>query len=588
MTEIEVWVEKPKPRLLTFECETSPDGYETPRFTRKNVAQLIIWLWEFDPEAGPLEGGSTIPYLLDDLMLLLNGGIFSIAYPTDHGKSTLADCDTVISLILWPEETLNIYIKAAVETAEAAAQGAAFKLTRAAEYFPYARPLCRWDVQTGMPQVKRGYFIEGCRLRQLGERNRSVYPAGIGSRSVQGMRGRAHLDDLEDENTLKSEAKEDTLRKQVNNSVRNLQVETQEGRIQLWAIFGTPQGANSVMNVVDADLASRAIQFHVIRRPRVIQDGPFKGQLLFPRTDTKRLMQEGIMDRTAYNIAWELKLPGEGRYDGEAAERNILDRGLPLLKNQNDLQEFLYHRIIQDGQRHVGFNYSDAGHLAREAHRMVTEELAVYVGWDPAPVGTYGLVLEAMLPKTRWVLRICIDTGGSDEQAEKILEWQYLFPDLSVVVERDGQQDAFIDLLRLMDPGCMIVPHMTHGYNKNTGHTALKNMMREMLKPNVWHFPYVPEDYCEEYLGPILREVRRWGPTAHPHGLMAVWFPWYYDKGSRMEPDEERKRPDDNEAEVLDVIIGGQRPLQDPYPRAKPQQSESERAWGMRWPTLPS
>jgi len=583
MGTVEVWVDRPKPRLLVFDCVASPNGHLVPAFTRKNVAQLVYWLWEFDPEAGPLEGGSTIPYLLDDLMLLLAGGVFSVAYPTDHGKSTLVDADTVISLILWPEETLNLIIKAAVETAIASAQGCAFKLTRSAEYFPYAKPLCRWDMQTGMPQVKAGYFIEGCRLRQTGERNRSVYPAGIGSRSVQGMRGRTKIDDVEDENLLKSEAKEDTLRKQINNSVRGLQAGQD---VALWAIFGTPQGVNSVMNVVQPDLSQAGVVFRVIRRPRLIETGPFKGQLLFPKTETKRAMQEGIMDRTAYNIAWELKLPGEGRYDGERAWKNVIDRELPLIADEAQLKDYLYERTVRDGQRHVGFVYENYGDLARRAHAMVTDELGVYVGWDPAPVGTYALCLEAILPRTRWLLRMIIDSGDSVQQAEQILEWQYLFPSVNVVVERDGQQEAFIDLLRLMDPNVMAVGHTTHGYNKNTRHSGVPGMMGEFLKPGIWHFPYMPEDYLEEYLDVLTREVKRWGPSAHPHGLMALWFPWYYDLHSRMEPDDGSKQSDSGEAEVLDVMIGNRRPLQDPLPRAESQQSPSQASWSRRWPSV--
>src|SRR5262245_32989373 len=443
MVTVEVWVDKPKPTLLTFECVTSPDGHIEPRLTRRNVAQLIYWLWEFDPEAGPLEGGSTIPYLLDDLMEILGGGVFSIAYPTDHGKSTLVDADTVISVILWPEETLNLIIKAAVETAIASAQACAFKLFRAAEYFPYARPLCRWDSKTGMPQVKSGFFVEGCRLRNLGERNRSVYPAGIGSRSVQGMRGRTKIDDVEDQNVLKSEAREDTLRNQINNAVRGLQVND----FALWAVLGTPQGVNSIMGVVQDNFTGVGIKFRVIRRPRVIQEGPGKGQLLFPRTETKRVMQQGIMDQTAYNIAWELKLPGEGRYDGEAALKNILDPNFPLLENETQLRDYLYERLLQDGSRHVGFAYENYGELTRKARDAVVDDLAIYIGWDPATVGTYALCLEAILLRTRWLLRARIDSGDSVQQAEQILEWQHLFPSVSIVVERDGQQDAFIDLL---------------------------------------------------------------------------------------------------------------------------------------------
>ncbi len=586
MISIEVFTYRPYERLLTFDCESSPDGYTVPRFTRHNVSQLVYWLFEFDPEAGPEHGGSTVPYLLDDLMEILAGGVFSVAYPTDHGKSTLVDADTVISLLLWPEETLNIIIKGAVETAVAAAQSCAFKLQRASEHFPYARPLCRWDLQTGLPQVKSGYFIEGCRLRQLGNRDRSVYPAGIGSRSVQGMRGRAKLDDLEDENTLKSEAKSDSLKKQVNNSVRNLQRE-KPGVVPLWAIFGTPQGANSVMYVVDSDLASTGLRFRTIRRPRMIQDGSLKGQLLFPATDIKAQMQKGIMDPSAYEIAYELRVPGEGRFDGKLALDNILDSQLPLLRDQNQLREYLYERLMRDGMRHVGFQYSDSGQLAREAERMVQEELALYVSWDPATVGTFALALLAILPRTRWLLRLHMGSDESPAQADQVLEWQYLFPDVSVVVERDGQQDAFIDILRLKDPGVMVLPHTTHGYNKNTRHSGIGAMMREMLKPNCWHFPWVPEDYCRDYLDRLLSEIRRWGPTGHPHAIPALWFAWLYDKSSRMEPGDEPRKPPDLDAEAFDVVLNSRRPFQDMAPTVmrKPQ-TASEESWNRRWPSL--
>jgi len=585
MTTIEVWVDRPEPRLLSFECGLSPGGHTTPVLTRSNVSQLLYWLWEFDPEAGPEKGGSTIPYLLDDLMELLRGGVFSVAYPTDHGKSTLVDADTVISCLLWPEETLNIVIKGAKETAVASAQACAFKLQRAAEYFPYAMPLCRWDLKTGMPQVKSGFFIEGCRLRQLGERNRSVYPAGIAERAVQGMRGRAKLDDLEDENVLKSEAKSDTLKKQVSNSVRNLQRE-KPGTVALWAIFGTPQGANSVMYVVDTDLTSVGLRFKTIRRPRVIQSGPYKDQLLFPATDVKRAMQQGIMDPTAYDIAWELKVPGEGRFDTKLALSNILDGRFPLLANENDLKEYVYGRLIEDGQRQVGFEYGDSGQLQRAAQRMVEEELSLYIGWDPATVGTFALCLIAMLPVTRWLIRLRIDSATADEQADQVVEWQYLFPSVMVVVERDGQQDAFIDLLRLKDPAAMIIPHTTHGYNKNTRHSGIPAMMREMLRPNMWHLPWTPEDYCQEYLFRVTEEIRRWGPTAHPHGIPALWFAWYFDRQSRGSGVSEQQ-PKPGEVGVYDFVIDYRGPLRDVAPTAtqKPA-TASEESWNRRWPSL--
>lgn len=582
MNFVEVWVERPKPKLLRFDCTLSSDAHTVPRFTRQNVAGLIYWLFEFDPETGPEEGGSTFPYLLDDLMEMLHGGVFSIAYPTDHGKSTLVDADTVCSLLLWPEETLNIIIKRAVETAIASAQACAFKLLRASDHFPYARPLCRWDVQTGLPQVKAGYFIEGCRLRNLGNRDRSVYPAGIASASVQGMRGRSKLDDLEDENTLKSEAKTDTLRKQVNNSIRNLQ-QAGPGVVPLWAVLGTAQGAQSVVLVVDEDLSGQGMVFRSIRRPQVIEDGPFKGQFLFPARQVKSKMQQGLMDPAAYDIAYNLKVPGAGRFDAEHALRTVLDPRLPLFANEGQFQEYLYNRLIEDGSRHGQGDYS--GDIQREAHRMVTEELALYVGWDPATVGTYAMSLLAMLPRTRWLLRLAVDSKTSDEQADDILQWQELFPSVTVVVERDGTQDAFIDILRLKGPGTMIVPHQTHGFNKNTRHAGIPAMMGEMLVPNCWHFPYVPEDYCTDYLARLLREVRRWGPTDHPHAIPALWFPWYFDRSTRMGEEPARRRDGDN-VEVFDVVLQSRRPMRDVAPTSLEPRTASQESWARRWPSL--
>lgn len=591
MSSISIWVERPRQRTLSITTRTSPDGHEVPELTRANVAQLLFWLWEFDPEAGPEYGGATIPYLLDDLMELLGGGVFAVAYPTDHGKSTLVDADTVISLLLWPEETLNIIIKAAKETAVAAAQACAFKLQRASEYFPYARPLCRWDVQTGLPQVKNGYFIEGCRLRVLGERNRSVYPAGIAEKAVQGMRGRAKLDDLENENTLRSEAATETLRKHVNNSVRNLQ-KTSGGVVPLWAIFGTPQGANSVMHVVDADLSSSGLRFRSIRRPRVIQDGPHAGQLLFPSTDTKRQMQQGIMDPTAYAIAWELRVPGEGRFEAETAIVQLKDRRFPLLRNEQEVREYLYGRLVEEGHKQVEVGASHSNQVYREAERVVREELALYIGWDPATVGTFALNAIAMLPRTRWLLRLRIDSATSAEQVEQIQQWLVLFPDADVVVERDGQQDAFIDFLRSEEPSVMIVPHTTHGYNKGTRFVGIPSMMAEMQR-GVWHFPWVPEDYCKEYLEAILTEIRRWGPISHPHGIPSLWFPWYYDKTTRMgggtleEQEQEQAFMADAGVEVYDFVVqSGDGLLRDVHRTPAPQQSASQESWNRRWPSL--
>jgi hypothetical protein len=577
MVTVEIPVDRPRPRLLTFDCEYSSMGFTVPRFTRPNLAKLIYWLWEFDPEAGPELGGSTEPYLLDDAYLLLQGGVFSVAYPTDYGKSTLVDLDTVASLLFWPEDTLNLVVKRSREAACKAAQGIAFKLLRASEHFPYARPLCRWDSRTTMPMVNDGYFIAGCRLRELGERNRSVYPAGIGQRANQGMRGRTKLDDLEDENTLKSDAATDTLHKQVNNAVRGLEGDVDNA---LWAIFGTPQGANSVMHVVDRDLARMGSKFRIIRRPRIIQDGPNKGKLLFPKREIKYEMQRGIMDPGALQIAYGLVEPGAGTYDPLIALKTIPDERFSLPANENQFREYLYQRLVQSAQ---GGQY-DQNRAVSEASRMVTEELVIYGGWDPATVGTYAISLMAMLPKSRWVLRFEMNSTTSDEQAERLLEWQAFFPSVYFVVERDGTQDAFIDIMRLKDPNAMVLPHTTHGYNKHTRHSGIPAMMREMSQPGVWHLPWVPEDHCVTYFELLLNEIRRWSPTAHPHGIPSLWFSWYYDKQTRIVESRDDARGSDLDVSVSDVVLfPASQGLRDPLRGPRPP--EPEPRW-RRWPTV--
>lgn len=569
MVTVDIFVERPVERMLHIDCESSPGGLLVPRFTRGNLARLIIWLWEFDPEAGPEQGGATEPYLLDDAYLLLQGGIFSIAYPTDYGKSTLVDVDTVCSLLFWPEETLNLIIKRAADTAVKAAQGCAFKLKRASEHFPYARPMCRWDPSTGMPMVKDGFWIEGSRLRAMGERNRSVYPAGIGAVAIQGMRGRTKLDDLEDENTLKSAAKTDTLHKNVNNAVRGLESAKDNA---LWAIFGTPQGAASVMHVVDKDLTRMGRRYRIIRRPRIIAEGPNAGKLLFPARESKYEMQSGIMDPGALRIAYDLVELGAGQFDADFVLTQIRDRHFPRPRNEAELREYLYARLVQDA-RSKGHGGNE---VYVEAQRLVAEDLSIFGNWDPATTGTYAISLLAALPRSFWLLDFHMDTETSDQQADRLLEWQAFFPSITFVIERDGTQDSFIDLLRLKDPNVMVVPHLTHAQNKNVGHTSIPSMMKEMGRPGVWHFPWANDD-AEEYFALLVNEIRRWGPVSHPHGIPSLWFGWHYDKQTRVNVATDTPL----DVTVGDVVILPSVPaLRDPSGRLP---AEPEPRW-KRWP----
>ncbi len=204
-----------------------------PFYSRQNVAILAMWLWHLDLEV-TYEQDEAKPrqtYLLDDLCAALQGGVFTVAYPTDYGKSTLIDMSVVMSLVLWPQDTKNTIVKATDDAAAASLKAVYWKLHMASQALPYAAPVCR------------GFFVAGSLLREFGSRDPSVYGAGIADSSLPGRRGRAHFDDLETENTVKSEAKMDTLRKQFNSCVRLIE---RHDRF-LFLVAGTPQGANSVL-----------------------------------------------------------------------------------------------------------------------------------------------------------------------------------------------------------------------------------------------------------------------------------------------------------------------------------------------------
>lgn len=553
-----------------------------PEFSRENVIGLAKWLWELDlektyrPDHPDFEGAPQETYLLDDLMMILEGGVFTLAYPTDYGKSTLIEMSCVFSLLFWPKSTSNTIVKANEDASVAAARVCWWKLTRASSCFPYARPLT--GLRQGNPEVKKGFFIQGSELRTFGGRDPSIYPAGIGDSSLPGRRGRAHFDDLETENVVKSEAKMDTLKKQFNSCVRLIQ----RSKRMLFLVAGTPQGSNSIMYSIRNDFQSSQIPYKSITRPEFIQEGPHKGKLLWPAAKLKAEIQRQLMDPAAYQIAYGLKPPGSNWYDGESAVEMLKDQTMPFPQNRQEFISWYTGRLYEEITPKVGF--IPELRFQADADRMVSTMVAAtrfYIGWDPASTGTYSLNLLAFAPGRRFILRSLIEAGTPDEQTFVIKQWRRDFPGLTVVLEADATQLAFASILMHVDPQCPWTPHMTHGYNKDSKQIGIPSMMREFMRGD-WKLPWVNDVWGEEYFGPLMREVKRWGPVGHPHGLPACWFVWHFEMAAGGGPIES-----DNDGQNRIFGVTMQPSMRDPQPSYPGVvRTQSDEAWNRRWPRL--
>jgi hypothetical protein len=547
-----------------------------PVFTRDAVVKLVRWLWRLDLTItyDQDEEAPTLTYLLDDLMKVLLGGIFTIAYPTDYGKSTLVEMSVVLSLIFWPEDTTNAIIKANEDAAVAAARVCWWKLDMAAQQFSYCRPMS--GMRQGNPEVKKGFFIEGSDLRTFGGRDPSVYPAGIGDSSLPGRRGRAHFDDLETENTVKSEAKMDTLQKQFNSCVRLIQ---QHARY-LFLVAGTPQGANSLMYMIKEDFKLLGYRYEAIFRPEEIQVGPEIGKLLWPKRRVKRDIQKVLMEPSAYKIAYQLKPPGADRYNGELAYEKIRDRSLPYPVDETHFRQLLWQRVYDRYSPRIGFS-SEFRHDA-DLSKFAEQRAAgarIYVGWDPATTGTFALHLLCITPDERLILRSVVDSGTPDEQCIVIKRWRQAWPSLFVILEKDAQQLAFAHVLMHIDPQCPWAPHQTTGYNKDSKFVGIPTMMQE-LQDGMWHIPWQDEEFALYEFEDLCAEIRRWGPISHPHGIPSLWFVWHFEMSSAVMPEQTTMDLDGNRDFRVTIPDTPRGPIQPVQPAAA-----DDDPWSVRWPT---
>jgi hypothetical protein len=459
---------------------------------------------------------------LEDLCKLLNGGIYSVMYPTDFGKSMLIEIYVVLSLIR-DHRRRKIVIKINESAAEETASELALKLEKAATH---ECPVCGYDHAAVRPKIawrngepygiSSGFWIAGAERDDGRNTNKSVRCYGIGSRDLQGKRGDTCIDDLERREEATSQAERKRLVDRVSAVMRTLE-DPGDDPYSLWAMFGTPQHEESVYYDLTARLAGIGIAYEQVHRPlATLLDTPF-GR----RRRQKMEIHRRTMSKSEWQAAYELR-PRYGRMTRADMVALIEDRTLPKIKNERQFYELLKRSLLVDRP-----TWKDVRNWEREVLARLAD-LEIYIGWDPATTGDWACAVVAILGRHAYVLRTYLGIDDSFGQASRIRDLFLAFPSAAVVIEKNGQQKAFKDIFEVACPEAKVFGHGTFE-NKDSDKVGIPALMED-IREGYFHLPFADEDWAEEEFGDLLLEFERYGPTAHPHIIPAIWFPWHWSR----------------------------------------------------------
>lgn len=476
------------------------------------IQEHVEWLYGF----------TLLDWQLADLMEIMQGGVYAVLYPTDHGKSMLIDIDTVLAKIRDPNSR-DVIIKINDAAARETASELALKLHKAAKRYPEVEPMVTW--RGGMPHnVGPGFWIAGAEFLEGRNSNKSIRCYGLGATDLQGKRGRTKIDDIITEAQARSEAHRATVDARLDLVLRTLEAEGLE-EDGLWAMFGTPQYEGSPYERIPMQLRDAGIRHRVIRRPVLKEDGT---PLMASRT-IKAKVHEATMSKSAYAATYKLKPYGSKRPTLEQVEKLVKHRGFPIPRDWRDFREWL--------GRELELRYN-----SRDQALKLLADLEFYVGWDPATTGDSAQSVIAKLQRHVWLLRTTL-SGGLDpfEQSRIIGHYVDLFPDSLVVLENNAEQKAFRDVHERERPQDTVLEHGTYR-NKNHGPISIPSMMQEMID-GYFHVPWADEEASEQEFGEFIHETKTYSLASHPHLLPAVWFGWYYSERAAGERDEKSAVP---------------------------------------------
>lgn len=463
---------------------------------------------------------------LQDLLKFVQGGIYAYSIPTDMGKSMLLEMAACARLVADPNRRIlvvKINDNAAREvTAEVGRR--MFQISKlrlnGGPMYPGTAPLLRWSKgREGIDAwgIGDGFDLEG---RNYAERNinNSFRGYSLGSRDLQGKRGDTFIDDVERQEEADSEAYRKQLKVRIEAIFRTL-----EDRIDAtWVIVGTAFHADSIYDYVCRQLEGIDRPFERIVRPYRNQDG----SLLWPERAAKIETHRRLMSKTAWNAAYELT-PVRGRSLTSAeVEEKVRDYTLPFMRSQRQFYDYLVER----GRSHCP-PWRDMPSWQLEIEKRLADGLMFYVCWDPATVGDWAVVTIACWGEDVYLLRCRLDVGDTWEQILAVRDQFLAFPEAVLMLETNGQQKAFRDLVQQDDTLRLarLVDHGTTKSRKDDDQVGLPAML-DKLQEGYFHTPWLDKERAQSEFGDFEEELLHYGPTAHPHILPAIWFGWRWHR----------------------------------------------------------
>lgn len=389
-----------------------------------------------------------------------------------------------------------------------------------APMYPGTSPLLRWSKgREGIDPwgVGNGFDVEG---RDYTERNVNMSFKGyaLGSRDLQGKRGDTLIDDIERQEEADSLAYRRQLRVRVDAVLRTLESKLDS----LWMIVGTPFHADSIYSYVTRSLEGVGRPFEHIHRPYRNPDGTY----LWPERAEKAEIHRRTMSKTAFAAAYEL-IPLRSRSMTSAEiEEKIRDKNLPYISNQKQLWDLL----IERGRSHCP-PWRTMSEWQMEIEQRLADGLGLYVGWDPATTGDWAVVVIACWGEETFLLRCTLGLGDTWEQLMVVRDYFTSFPEAKVMVENNGQQKAFKDLMQQDDilRFAFVIDHGTTKSRKDDSQVGLPAMV-DRIQEGYFQTSWLDEDRAYREFKDFEEELMIYGPTSHPHILPAIWFGWRWHR----------------------------------------------------------